>query len=185
MVHLPPFSLGRAQYYGHEHILPISVQNGRKNYNSSNNIVESEVKQDSGHAVAQVVSHRLPTATQVGFWVRSCGICDGQSGTEAGFLQVLQFNLQSITLTAPHSSSIIIWSLYNRPVVASVPLHPKLGGGNLTACMIIYIWVTSNPNCISPLPFGLCCIKSEYVNFLNHSEKTHFLSYKFICTAGP
>jgi hypothetical protein len=51
----------------------------------------------------------------------SYGICDGQSGPGAGFLQVLRFHLPSIPLTAAHSSSsIIIWTWYSRPVVASV-----------------------------------------------------------------
>jgi hypothetical protein len=48
--------------------------------------------------------------------IRSCGICDGQRGTGAGFLRVLRFPLPIvIPPTAPHSSSIIRgW--YNRPV---------------------------------------------------------------------
>jgi hypothetical protein len=54
--------------------------------------------------------------------VRSCGICDGQSGTGEGFLRVLRFPLPIfIPPTAPHSSSSIIWGWYNRPVVAAVP----------------------------------------------------------------
>jgi hypothetical protein len=67
---------------------------------------------------------RLPTTVA---WVRSCGIC-GQSGTGAGFLGVLKFPLPIIPPTAPHSSSII-WGWYKRPVVDSVPPHPKGGGG--------------------------------------------------------
>jgi hypothetical protein len=43
-----------------------------------------------GRAIAQAVSRWLPTAAA---WilarVKSCGICGGQSGTGAGFLQVL------------------------------------------------------------------------------------------------
>jgi hypothetical protein len=63
----------------------------------------------SGLAIAQAVSHRLPTAAaQVWFQVRSCGICGGQSGTVAGFLRVLRFPLPIlIPPTTPHSSSII------------------------------------------------------------------------------
>jgi hypothetical protein len=47
-----------------------------------------------GRALAQAVSCRLHTAAA---WVRtqvkSCEMCDGQSGTGAGFLQVLRFPL--------------------------------------------------------------------------------------------
>jgi hypothetical protein len=40
-----------------------------------------------GRAIAQAVSRLLPTAAAlVRAQVRSCGICGGQSGTEAGFL---------------------------------------------------------------------------------------------------
>jgi hypothetical protein len=62
-----------------------------------------------GRAIAQAVSRWLPTAAvRVPAWVKSCGICGGQSGTEAGFLRVLRFTLPIlITPTAPHSSFII------------------------------------------------------------------------------
>jgi hypothetical protein len=58
-------------------------------------------------ARAQVFSHRFPTTTaQVRAQVKSCGVCGGQSGTEAGFLRVLRFVLPIlIQLSAPHSSS--------------------------------------------------------------------------------
>jgi hypothetical protein len=40
-----------------------------------------------GRAIAQAVSHQLPSAVaQVQAQVRSCGICGGQSDTGAGFL---------------------------------------------------------------------------------------------------
>jgi hypothetical protein len=70
-----------------------------------------------GRAIAQAISRPLPTAMpRVRAQVRSCGICDGQSGTEAGFLRVLRFPLSIfIPPTVPQSSSIIRgW--YNRPV---------------------------------------------------------------------
>jgi hypothetical protein len=47
-----------------------------------------------GRAIAQAVSHRLPTpAAWVGARVRTYGICGGQSGTGADFLRLLQFSL--------------------------------------------------------------------------------------------
>jgi hypothetical protein len=80
-----------------------------------------------GRAVGQAISRRLPTAeVWVRAQVRSCGICDGRSGTGAVFfLRVLRFPLPVlIPPTAPHSSSIIRgW--YNMPIVDSVPPHPK------------------------------------------------------------
>jgi hypothetical protein len=76
-----------------------------------------------GRAIAQAVSHWLPTAAvRVRAWVWSCGICGGQSGAGAGFLRVLRFPLQTfIPPIAPQSSSCIIWGLYNRPEAAAVP----------------------------------------------------------------
>jgi hypothetical protein len=47
-----------------------------------------------GRAIAQAVSHWLPTAAaRVRSRVWSSGICRGQSGAEAGFLRVLRFPL--------------------------------------------------------------------------------------------
>jgi hypothetical protein len=62
-----------------------------------------------GCVIAQVVSLWLPTVVaQVLAQVMSCGVCDGQSGTGAGFFQVLRFPLPILNpLTAPHLSSII------------------------------------------------------------------------------
>jgi hypothetical protein len=81
------------------------------------------IKSWKGRAIAQAVSHWLPTAAA---WVRargwSCGICAGQSGAGAGFLRVLRFPLPIfIPPTAPQSSPSIIWGLYNRPEVVAVP----------------------------------------------------------------
>jgi hypothetical protein len=76
-----------------------------------------------GRAIAQAVSHWLPTvAARVHARVWSCRICGGQSGAGAGFLQVLRFPLPIfIPPIAPQSPSSIIWGLYDRPEVAAVP----------------------------------------------------------------
>jgi hypothetical protein len=69
-----------------------------------------------GRAIAQAVSGRLPTAAaRVRSQVRSCGICGGQSGTEAGFLRVLRFPLPILIPPTTAHSSPIIRGWYNRP----------------------------------------------------------------------
>jgi hypothetical protein len=72
----------------------------------------------SGRALDQAVSRRLPTAAaRIRAHVRSCGICDGQSGTGAGLLRALRFPLPIlIPTTGPHSSSSIIRGWYNMPI---------------------------------------------------------------------
>jgi hypothetical protein len=72
---------------------------------------------NSGRAIAQAVSHRFPTtAARVLAQVRSCGICGGQSGTEADFLLVPRSPLPIlIPPIASCSSSSIIRGWYNRP----------------------------------------------------------------------
>jgi hypothetical protein len=83
-------------------------------------ILSSYLHLGLGRAIAQAVSRRLPTAViRVRSPVKSCGICGGQSGTGAGFLQVLRFLLPFlIPSTTPHSSSIFRgW--YNRPISVS------------------------------------------------------------------
>jgi hypothetical protein len=57
-----------------------------------------------GRAIAQAVSHQLPTAAAwVPYQVRSCRICGGQTGTAAGVLLVFRFPLSIlITPTTPH-----------------------------------------------------------------------------------
>jgi hypothetical protein len=56
-----------------------------------------------GRAVAQAVSRWLPTVA-ARFPVRAArGVCDGQSGTGAGFLRVLRFNLPIIPPISPSS----------------------------------------------------------------------------------
>jgi hypothetical protein len=63
-----------------------------------------------GRDIAEVVSHRLHMAA-----ARSCGICGWQSGTGAGFLRVLRFNLPIlIPPNIPYSSIIRGW--YSRPI---------------------------------------------------------------------
>jgi hypothetical protein len=61
----------------------------------------------TGRGTAQAFSRRLPTAAvRVRAWVKSCGICGGQSGTRVGSLRVLRIPLPIlIPPTAPQSSS--------------------------------------------------------------------------------
>jgi hypothetical protein len=68
---------------------------------------KSEVNRGLWRGVAQAISHWLPTAiVRVQGRVMLCRICDRQSGSGAGFLQVLRFPLPVIPPTAPHSSSV-------------------------------------------------------------------------------
>jgi hypothetical protein len=76
----------------------------------------------------------------------------GQSGSGAGFLQVLRFPLPNfIPPTAPQSPSSIIWGWYNKPVVAAAPsglsLTPQriiINNNNNNNNRIVYIvYITS------------------------------------------
>jgi hypothetical protein len=59
----------------------------------------------------------IAQADRVRAQVSSCGICDAQSGTAAGFLRVLRFPVPIlIPPTAPHPSSSIIRGWYNTPI---------------------------------------------------------------------
>jgi hypothetical protein len=70
-----------------------------------------------GRVIAQAVSHRLTTAAvRIRARVRSFGICGGQSGTRAGFLEVLRFPLPiRIPPIAQQSPLPIIWGWYDKP----------------------------------------------------------------------
>jgi hypothetical protein len=71
---------------------------------------------------AQAVSRRLPTAAAlVRAKVGLCAFCYGQSGTGAGFLQVLEFLLPLTPPTAPHSSSSSSGAGTTGLIVADVP----------------------------------------------------------------
>jgi hypothetical protein len=87
-------------------------------------------------AIAQAVSSWLSSAAarvRARVWLH--GICSGQSGAGAGFLQVLRFPLPIfIPPIAPQSPSSIISGWYNRPVVATVP-----SGLSLTRLIIIIV----------------------------------------------
>jgi hypothetical protein len=54
-----------------------------------------------GRAVAQAVSRWLPTAAARVRVRAACAVCDGQSGTGAGFLRVLRFPLPIIPPISP------------------------------------------------------------------------------------
>jgi hypothetical protein len=70
-----------------------------------------------GWAIAQAVSRRLPNAAaRIRAQVRLCGICGGQSGTEAGFLRVLRFPLPIFVSLTTLLSSSTIWHWYSIPV---------------------------------------------------------------------
>jgi hypothetical protein len=66
-----------------------------------------------GHAIVQEVSRWLPV--RIRSQVRSCGVCDGQSGTEEGFLRVLRFPLP-ILIPPNDSYSSIIRSWHSKPI---------------------------------------------------------------------
>jgi hypothetical protein len=70
---------------------------------SGRNLAPQFFREHWGRAIAQVVSRWFRTAAaRVRSQVRSCGICGGQSGIEAGFLRVLQCPLPIlIPPTAP------------------------------------------------------------------------------------
>jgi hypothetical protein len=73
-------------------------------------------KWEEGCAIAQAVSCRLPTsAAHVRSQVTSCGICGGQSGTEAGFLRVFRFSLPILIPPSAPYPSLSIRNWYNRP----------------------------------------------------------------------
>jgi hypothetical protein len=62
----------------------------------------------AGGAIAKTISRCLPTAVaRVRFRIRSCGIYGGQSGTRAGFLQLLRFPLLLVYFTDCCTLSII------------------------------------------------------------------------------
>jgi hypothetical protein len=84
---------------------------------TSNLISKSKIVPGTRHSSSRL----LTAATRVRSRVWSTEICGGQSGAEAGFLQVLRFPLPIfIPPTAPQSPSPIIWGWYNRPEVAAV-----------------------------------------------------------------
>jgi hypothetical protein len=89
--------------------------NLRNACNAVHNHTKQRLRAQSGRAIAQAVSCRLPTTVaRLRSQVRSCGICGEQSGAGAGFLLALRFPLPILNPpTASHTSSIIRgW--YNR-----------------------------------------------------------------------
>jgi hypothetical protein len=80
----------------------IAIAQGRTTRSRNRDICKVRAK--LGRAIPQAVSRWLPTmAARVRFWT-ACGVCGGQSGTGAGFLQVLWFPLSVIILPISPSS---------------------------------------------------------------------------------
>jgi hypothetical protein len=98
--------------YGEAEIrFPLVLDGGEWSRNKSQNIDEkkTEVWEDLGRQerIAFWIirnTSEMAEAARVRFQVRSCGICDRQSGTGAGFLRVIRFPLPIlIPPTALHS----------------------------------------------------------------------------------
>jgi hypothetical protein len=74
-------------------------------------------------AIALAVSRRIPAAAaRVRARVRSYGICDGQSGTRAGFLRVPRFPL--LILIPPNRHHLSSGADAVGQTVAAVPMSP-------------------------------------------------------------
>jgi hypothetical protein len=79
-----------------------------------------------GRAIAQAVSHWLPTAAgRVRSRVWSSGICGGQSGGGVSFPQVFRFPLP-IFYSTKFSILTVTWGRYKKPISADVPSGPSL-----------------------------------------------------------
>jgi hypothetical protein len=75
-----------------------------------------------GSAIAQPVSRQLPTsAARVRAQVRSCGICGGQSGTEAGFSEYFDFPCQFSFHRLLHTHHLSSGAGIIGQIVADVP----------------------------------------------------------------
>jgi hypothetical protein len=127
-----------------------------------------------GLAIAQAVSRWLPTTVaRVRALVLSCGICGGQSGAAAGFLQVLRFPVPIfIPQIAPESPSSIIWGWYNRSIVSAVPnglsLAPLIIITIIIIIIIIIIYCTLTQLVTTlhkPLYDTLCLLYSVIFDF--------------------
>jgi hypothetical protein len=93
--------------------------------------VFNDLHNETGRAIAQAVSRRLPTAAA---WVRaqfrSCGICGGQSGTGVGFSEYFGFLCQFSFHRLLHTHHLSSGAGIIDQLVADVPsglnlTHPK------------------------------------------------------------
>jgi hypothetical protein len=140
------------------------------------------LKVKKGHVIAQAVSRRLPMAvTLVRAQVKPCLIRGGQSGTGAGFLQVLCLP-SSILIppTAPHSSSIIRgW--YNRPISGRHTKRFSLTPSQVTKVKIYHVHNFRN---VGTTEYSTLTLNEEHVDkYAKAMWHNKFMNYQHIASS--